>query len=71
MFVRDWRPQLASVGRHTLNSLKGVQQGIIQGIIFGVIKGDTRSLDYSSYAFGKRNSGRTSLLVRTWRVRGT
>ena len=32
-----------------LNSLKGVIWGIIWGTIVGVIKGDTRSLDYSSF----------------------
>ena len=34
---------------YSLNSLKGVTYGIIYGTIIGVIKGDTRSLDYSSY----------------------
>ena len=33
-----------------LNSLKGVIQGIIWGSVVGAIKGDTRSLDYGSYA---------------------
>ena len=32
-----------------LNSLKGVIWGIIYGTTTGVIKGDTRSLDSSSY----------------------
>ena len=31
---------------HSLKFLKG---GIVQGTTIGVIKGDTRSLDYSSY----------------------
>ena len=35
---------------HSLNSLKGVEKGIIYGTTLGLIKGDTRSLDYSSYA---------------------
>ena len=34
---------------HNLNSLKGVIWGIIYGTTIGLIKGDTRSLDYSSY----------------------
>ena len=34
---------------YSLNSLKGVIWGIIYGTIIGAIKGDTRSLDYSSY----------------------
>ena len=34
---------------YSLNSLKGVREGIIQGSSIGDIKGDTRSLDYSSY----------------------
>ena len=29
--------------------IKRVYIGILQGIIMGLIKGDTRSLDYSSY----------------------
>ena len=33
----------------SLNSFKGSIQGIIYGSIIGVIKGDTGSLDYSSY----------------------
>ena len=36
---------------HSLNSLKGVYIGIIYGTTIGVIKGDTRSLDYSSYLY--------------------
>ena len=36
---------------YSLNSLKGVIQGIIYGTTIGVIKGDSRSLDYSSYGF--------------------
>ena len=34
---------------YSLNSLKGVIWGIISGTTIGDIKGDTRSLDYSSY----------------------
>ena len=34
---------------YSLNSLKGVVWGIIWGTTIGDIKGDTRSLDYSSY----------------------
>ena len=34
---------------YSLNSLKGGYIGIIYGTTIGVIKGDTRSLDYSSY----------------------
>ena len=34
---------------YSLNSLKGVRKGIILGSNIEVIKGDTRSLDYSSY----------------------
>ena len=34
---------------HSLNSLKGDIWGIRKGTTIGVIKGDTRSLDYSSY----------------------
>ena len=34
---------------YNLNSLKGDYTGIVQGTTIGVIKGDTRSLDYSSY----------------------
>ena len=34
---------------YSLNSLKGVIWGIIYGTTIGVIRGDTRSLDYSSY----------------------
>ena len=34
---------------YNLNSLKGVIWGIIYGTTIGVIKGDTRSLEYSSY----------------------
>ena len=34
---------------YSLNSLKGVVWGIISGTTIGDIKGDTRSLDYSSY----------------------
>ena len=34
---------------YSLNSLKGLYKGIIQGTSIGGIKGDTRSLDYSSY----------------------
>ena len=34
---------------YSLNSLKGVIKGTIQGTTIGAIKGDTRSLDYSSY----------------------
>ena len=34
---------------YSLNSLKGVTQGIISGTTIGLIRGDTRSLDYSSY----------------------
>ena len=37
---------------HSLNSLKG----IIWGTTIGVIKGDTRSLDYSSYTLSKIGS---------------
>ena len=36
--------------RHSLNSLKGVIWGIILGTTIGDIKGDTGSLDSSSYA---------------------
>ena len=36
---------------YSLNSLQGVIQGIIWGTTIGVTKGDTRSLDYSSYNF--------------------
>ena len=44
---------------YTLNSLKGVIQGIIQGTTIGVIKGDTRSLDNSSYSLpGPQNWGK-------------
>ena len=35
---------------YSLNSLKGVIYGIIYGTTIGLIKGDTRSLDNSSYA---------------------
>ena len=35
---------------HNLHPLKGAIWGIIQGTIVGLIKGDTRSLDYGSYA---------------------
>ena len=35
---------------HSLNSLKGGYLGGIQGTTIGDIKGDTRSLDYGSYA---------------------
>ena len=34
---------------YSLNPLKGVIWGIILGTTIGVIKGDTRSLDSSSY----------------------
>ena len=34
---------------YSLNSVKGVTQGIIQGTAEAASKGDTRSLDYSSY----------------------
>ena len=34
---------------YSLNSLKGGYKGDYIGGIIGVIKGDTRSLDYSSY----------------------
>ena len=34
---------------YSLKSLKGVIQGIIDGTTIGLIKGDTRSLDKSSY----------------------
>ena len=34
---------------YSLNSLKGAIYGNIYGTTIGVIKGDTRSLDYSSY----------------------
>ena len=34
---------------YSLNSLKGVMEGTILGTTIGLIKGDTRSLDYSSY----------------------
>ena len=34
---------------HSLNSLKGVLYGITYRTTIGDIKGDTRSLDYSSY----------------------
>ena len=34
---------------YNLNSLKGVIWGIIYGTTTEVIRGDTRSLDYSSY----------------------
>ena len=36
---------------YSLNSMKGVIWGIRQGTTIWVIKGDTRSLDYSSYGF--------------------
>ena len=36
-----------------LNSLRGVIYRIIYGTTTGVIKGDTRSLDYSSYDFNR------------------
>ena len=32
-----------------LNSLNGVKHGLYRGLVYGVMKGDTRSLDYSSY----------------------
>ena len=34
---------------HSLNSLKGVYMGKYIGDYYRVIKGETRSLDYSSY----------------------
>ena len=37
---------------YSLNSLKGDIWGIMSGSIIGVIKGDTRSLDSSSYNLG-------------------
>ena len=40
---------LAPLMSYNLNSLEGVIWGIIYGTAIGVIKGDTRSLDYSSY----------------------
>ena len=36
---------------HSLNSFKGGNIGGYIGTTIGVIKGDTRSLDYSSYRF--------------------
>ena len=39
---------------YNLNSLKGLIWGIVYGTITGLIKGDTRSLDYSSYEKMKR-----------------
>ena len=36
---------------YSLNSLKGGYIRIILGTTIGVFKGDTRSLDYSSYKF--------------------
>ena len=35
---------------YSLKCLKGVIWGIIYGSFIGVMEGDTRSLDYSSYA---------------------
>ena len=37
---------------YSLNSIKGVAKGIIEGSTIGDVKGDTRSLDYSSYGLG-------------------
>ena len=37
---------------HSLNSLNGGYVGEYIGTTIGVIKGDTRSLDYSSYGVG-------------------
>ena len=37
---------------YSLNSLKGVIWGIIYGTTIGGSKGDTRSLDSSSFGFG-------------------
>ena len=42
--------------------LKGVIQGIIQRTTIGVTKGDTRSLDYSSYRPGSSDASAISLL---------
>ena len=49
--VNNWTGSLAHMS-YSLNSLKGVTYGIIYGTIIGVTKGDTRSLDYSSYDLG-------------------
>ena len=40
-------PALQGLG---FRSFKGDYGGVIEGIIMGVTKGDTRSLDYSSYS---------------------
>ena len=45
---------------YSLNSLKGLDRGLNRGLlIVGLTKGDTRSLDYSSYgnALGFRAQG--------------
>ena len=34
---------------YSLNSLKGLYMGLYKGLLYGFIKGDTRSLDCSSY----------------------
>ena len=49
--------QVSSHMSHSLNSLKGGYIGVIQGTTIGVIKGDTRSLDYSSYGGFLRYEG--------------
>ena len=43
----------------SLNSLKGVIWGIIYGTTIGVLRGDTRSLDYSSYLGTSTEGGLT------------
>ena len=45
---------------YSLNSLRGVLQGMIWGTTIGERKGDTRSLDYSSYVYMYVNSGKRS-----------
>ena len=47
---QNWCSSHISYMSYSLNSFKGVIQGIILWGIIGAIEGDTRSLDYSSYA---------------------
>ena len=62
---------------YSLNSFKGVNMGNLIGTTIGVIKGDTRSLDYGSYALAGlqfqpqiRSCTYTQIRVTTqiWRV---
>ena len=45
----------------------GLYTGLSRVLIVGLIKGDTRSLDYSSYGVKRGNTG----VSGTWRVMGT